>query len=969
MSLKDYVLEKVKPEDYYTKRFPKWDARVRGNVKCCFHTDNSPSLSICLRNGGAHCHASSCAISIGNIVHFESELKGIPEKVAARKLYAEFVRPIVSLKLVLKYREALVSNGLMLLKIQREMGLRATMLKRFTIGYDEEKKRVTIPVYDEWGNCVNIRFYKLPSMRTATDEAKIYNLKGYGANDLFPAQAIADYKLKGPTFVTASEKEALICIQDGLQAVCGTSGEGAWNEEWADFFSDREVYTVMDLDKGGRDAVKRLLPKIATVAKSSSDILLPFSNKKKPDWKDLADWVLKDNNAPRKLLQYGQPNASSSTKSSGIRPRRVSSPADVVADKGIKQPKQSGHAPELPPIIREKMYDVVDIGTRAELLNCRIQTQGIVAARSPSTFTIPWKFRIKVKKRPAIDYEIPLGRELLRFVHASDASILQFLQTAMGSPNIDITPIEYITVTEVEIIPIAAVDRDIPYVVQRCYYFGKEIKDNVPYYLEVIPTTDVRSQQTVGIITKYIPVSKSIDRFDMTPALEADLTHCFTPEGRSENDVWAKLVGLADYVSEKHTLVYNRKDWHMVALLSWASPIGWRFPNEVEIQRGWINALVLGDTETGKSKVVKSLQTLFNNGIFVSSENCTYVGLVGGAIKMGSGQLMLRWGRIPLSDKQLVILEELSGLSVEEISNMSDLRSSGIAKLDKGGINSSTTARTRLICLSNVRSKSKILSDYLSGVKAIQELIGHGEDIARFDLMTTLVDSEVSVDTINTVRFATVAKNNPISVESFRNLIHFIWSLTPDQIEFSKAAYEECLEQTKSLSAIYHPAIPIFKGGSGRYKLGRIAASIACLQFAYADGKVRVTEAHVKAAVRLLKLIYNKPSFGYTAYSKQMYDRNKVDDAATVEKVFAERVPRLAVAKTLESLIHLTRFSQDEFMAVASVSMLYASQIIGYMLRSRIIRKGEGPVWEITPPGKVWMEKFALRYKPKRKTP
>src|SRR5687768_5397893 len=171
--------------------------------------------------------------------------------------------------------------------------------------------------------------------------------------------------------------------------------------------------------------------------------------------------------------------------------------------------------------------------------------------------------------------------------------------------------------------------------------------------------------------------------------------------------VFGYMLDLAEHVSKHYSKIYNRPDWHLVALLSWLSPIGWMFPFEKEIQRGWMNSLAIGDTQTGKSKVIQTLQKLFNSGAVVNAENCTYVGLVGGAVKMGSGQFMLRWGRIPLCDKQLVVIEELSGLSVDEISNMSDVRSSGVARLDKGGLSAETQARTRLIALSNVRPVNK----------------------------------------------------------------------------------------------------------------------------------------------------------------------------------------------------------------------------------------------------------------------
>lgn len=955
MTLKAYVIEKVNPDDYYAARFKDWHPRIRGNVSCCFHSDGSrPNLAIGLKNGGARCHSTTCAKRIGNIVHFEAERLGIKESLAARRLYREFIRPVVSAKMLNQFRENLAENSSYILKIKKEMGLTYRSIRRFQLGLDTKSNRITIPVYDQFKQCINVRFYRLPSERTDKDEAKLYNLKGYGGADLFPWTEASSYLLSGPVFVMGSEKEAMLAIQDGYNAISSTAGEDKWEPEWDSVVRNREVCLVLDVDAGGDAARKRVEPLVAVCAKSVYSLKLPFRHKRK-DRKDYADWRLREKRGSAELLKLYR-NARPKQKG-----RRIVDPIDSVPD--VRGDVHSDNTrgdikfPELPEFGSEELMDIVSISSESSLLNKRIRTQGIVAAKSPNTYSIPWKFEITSKNK-VIEYEVPMGRELLRFIRASDTSILQLLQTLLGSTTITVKPIEYLTATEVELIPTAVIDKDIPYVVQRCYFFGKRIEANVPYYLEIIPTSEIRSQETIGIITHISPLSKSIDRFDFTPENLADLSFFQPSEGE---DVWDKLAGVADEVAHRYTRVYNRLDWTISALLTWCSPIGFRFPDDGDLQRGWLNTLAIGDTETGKSKVSKALKKLFNCGVFVSGENCTFVGLVGGAVKVGSGQLMLRWGRIPLSDKQLVILEELSGLSVEEISNMSDVRSSGFARLDKGGINAETNARTRLLCLSNSRSKTKALSQYLFGVHAVSELIGHGEDIARFDIITTLTDREVSTDIINSKDFAMAANSQMIAADQFQKLAHFIWALTPEQIDITQEAYEACLEETKRLSTIYHPSVPIFKGGSGRYKLGRIATAIACLQFAWNGTHIEVSAEHVEAAARLLQFIYDKPSLGYRQYSEQLYDREKVKDTVLVRKEFKERIPRKTLPKVLEVLIHATSFTRDEFCAVAGLNFMHADQLLGVMMRERALRHGEKNVWEITPAGKTFLEDFMRR--------
>lgn len=959
MSLKDYVIKHADPDLYYSTRFPKWTKQYHPNVLCPFHDDTQASLSLALKNGGARCHASTCKKkSHGNIVHFESDLKGIPEKEAARRIYREFVRKVIPIKLVRSFRDALVAEGTLVLKIRKELGLTSQTLRKFSIGYDTTSRRITIPVFDPWGHCVNIRYYKLPSMRTSADDAKIYNhKKGYGTTDLYPFPFLNTGCRNDSFYFMASEIEALLAIQDGYFAGCSTAGEGSF-PDWFDQLKPARVYTIFDRDSGGTSATNAVGQKLSDKSIEWAPIILPFRSEGK-GFKDYRDWRVKENGNPKNLARYANRRSEPFHKSN-----RISTVPDILTSSS-RDNMGNENCPDMPAFASDQLLELAAIGTSPAHLNKRVRTQGIVAAKASITFSVPWKFRIEVKDRPQMEFELPFGRELLRFVKASDLAILQSLQELLGNNALKVTPLAYITATEVEVIPIAVVDRDVPYVTQRCYYFGPDIKANVPYYLEIIPTSEIRTQETVGIITLCEAVSKSIDRFELTAEIETDLRANFVPS--QEEDVWDKLTNLANEISAHYTRVYNRLDWHLVAMLTWCSPLQLRFPDSPNVERGWLNSLALGDTETGKSKVAKALQRISNAGVFVNAEVCTFAGLVGGAIKMGSGQLMLRWGRIPLSDKQLVVLEELSGLSVQEISDMSDVRSSGIARLDKGGINSQTNSRTRLLCLSNVRAQRKNLSGYISGVLAVQELIGHGEDIARFDLITTLVDNEVDIETINANNFASVANESNIGLElAFKNLVHYIWSLGPDDIKFTDRAWEECLEQTKRLATIYHPSIPVFKGGSGRYKLGRLAAAIACLQFSRRDDKVIVLRSHVKAAAQLLQFIYDKPSFGYRQFSEQCFDRERIKHTKALEETFTNLVSKHA-RDVIDSIIHITRFNRDELAALGGLSVFNADQVLGAMLRSSVIKKDQeaNNIWTLTPPGKVWLEQFRNKLKPK----
>lgn len=924
LSLKEHIIQNVESRIYYASRFPDWKGQ---NVICPFHEDDTPSLSINLKNGGAKCHSAICGIAFGNIVHFEANLKNISEREAANNLYQEFIRPWISPKIYSPY----LANAAKIRKVAEFVAKAGKIAEEYHIGWSESKKRLTFPIINPWNKLVNIRFYKPKDYRLDSD-VKIYSFgkgQGYGVNEFWPWPRMLKFNREIPWYFMASERETLMALAMGLQAFCCTAGEGNFPKptDYQKFFEGLKILTVFDNDKAGQAADS----KAAEYFKYAESVeKLPLGLK---EGQDFADWVFAG--GTKKDIVFIQPESIFSFSGSTSKEPQVKS--------GLKEKTIEG------------IFNVSDISNNPKTLNHIIEVHGVVAAKSSVTYSLPIRFRVDTDVGSK-EIKITPGRKLLRFIKSKDEVIYDIVRKKAKTEEGRVTPLEWVTATEVEIIPLAAIDKTISYTMQRCFYLGCQIDSNVAYKMHVMPTSETRTQQTVGLILDIEPIHRALDTFAIDDSTFASLYESFRPEGK----VWDKLAGIAKCVSENYSYISNRDDWHIATLLSWCSPLMWKFPNENEMQRGWINTLCLGDTETGKSRVTRTFQRITNSGTFVSAENSTFVGLIGGAVKTGSDQFMLKWGRIPLADRQLVVVEELSGLSVKEISNMSDVRSSGIARLDKGGLSAETNARTRLIFLSNVRNPKKTLADYLSGVTAVQELIGHGEDISRFDLIITLIDTEVSVNVINSKRTDQTEKEKYIHTKDFEALIKFIWSLKPDQIIFTEAAYEECLLATRKLSEIYHPSIPIFKGGSGRYKIGRIAAAIACATFNYYSNEsaVVVEEKHVKCAVRFLKMLYDKSSLGYLEYSNRMYDRSSIGNVEELTTGFRLVIPARIRSKVADSLIHAARFTRDELQAVAGLANYQADQLIGLLLREKAVRKGDANLWEITKAGKSWLKRF-----------
>lgn len=983
MDLKSYVISTVDPTTYYTALFPEWTPSVRPNVSCPFHSDRSPSLAVGLSGGGAKCHASGCGISIGNVVHFESRRLGCDELRAAAEIYHRHVRCVVRPDVLAHYQSSLITaRGRNLSSVLlRDSGLNSGVTSHFGCGFDERSGRLVIPIKNAWGLVVNLRFYKPRALRRA-GEPTVYNYvenKGqpterrYGGNELFPWEELRHFTDDHPVFIVASEKEAMLAYQLGLQAVSATAGEGSWMAHWSDSFVGFRVGTIMDPDAGGDKATTRLIAELSSVALVSLPIQLPFPRGFRGP-QDLDDWVVHCSGSGERILalfeqrHIGAQGPGSTTDHT---PRRTMSKTSVKRVLPSRRAKQTDKTTSVTEVCKGPKVPVSYIGPdntnflpldhirkTPAALNRIVTSHGLVSAVAQRSFSIPYKFRVKTKQGPPRIFTMPIGRELLGFVNGDDTKVSKTVLGLLGSSgrNTTVEAVEYHSVTELELIPLAetavANNTESNYTVQRCFAVGIALQANLAYEFKLVPTTMPQTQETVCAILEASEKNRQAEvKLD-----EATVVR-FQPFRADDDAVWSHLECLVREIAEHHTHIYERPDWHMVVLLTFFSPLQWTWPLDGKIQRGWMNTLAVGDTKTGKSEVTGIVTSqLLQAGDIVNSENCTMVGLVGGAIKGASGQFMLRWGRLPLADRKLVVLEELSGLSVEEISNMSDVRSSGVARLDKGGLASQTPARTRLLCLSNVRSRTKRLADFLSGVRAVQELVGHAEDLSRFDLVITLTDSEVSPEVINRASTGRVTRPK-WTVSDIRLLCQWVWSLSPNQIEITDEAATRCLELTLELGKDYHSGVPLFKASSDRHKVARIAVSIACLQFSWDGHRVLVTPSHMEAAVKLMRQLYDKPSLGYREWSRQMFDREEIRDTPELDNVFINVQPdhRLR-SRSAEVMIHAAKFSRDELCATASLTITQADYFLGTMLRCRAIRKGDANVWEITPAGKKWLE-------------
>jgi len=947
----DWVINNTDSKQFYTDIYPKWDGNHNSNVACPFPKkhkkgiDKRPSFSININGtGGCYCHA--CDTKIANIVHYTKLTSegNIADLDAALLVYDKYhhkvLKPILEADdYIRKWETHLECAPKIQAAIKDELMLAPETIEKFQLGWDIEKRRVVIPVKDKFSNLLNLRLYRLPSMRDNDKFPKILNIEGFGKTaSMFPADEIFSLcrTKHAPDLIYwfTGERDTLLAWDQGLPSFSFTAGEQVCKPEWAKEIKELKatIGIVADNDKVGRESANKRQLMLEEAGITS--FVVEFDDEK---IKDFSDYIA-SGKSTNDFIQLGQRK---------------------VPYKEEKQEEEyKGKTKKFPKILAPTKLDdvggfpVFDIGRRPEILNKPIRVNAIVSGRMDRTYSVPFQFKVG-----EIVYELPVSRELLLLIRTTDIEIVKQVKLWLNTKS-HVEIVGHLTVTEVEIIPMIEPGKDSPYINQRCYFFGGAIECNKPYRMRIIPTTDMRTQESIGMIVEIEPVSNILDSYKFDDESYQILKENFSPD--SDYSIVENLRILAHEISTRYTGILNRDDLHLVALLTWLCPLQFEFPFE-GLQRAWLNTLVLGDTETGKSKVCQNIVKLFQCGVFINAESCSYVGLVGGAVKSSSGMFILRWGKIPLYNRQLVVVEELSGLTTEEISYMSEIRSAGVARYDKAGLTGETSAKTRLICLSNVRGRGQRLDDYPTGVEASVELIGQHEDLARFDLTLTVTDAEVSGDIINKDRSKEkIERFDEKELKAFQELAMFAWSLKADQIEFTLAAYRACLIQTMQLSKVYHPSIPVFKAGSGRLKLARVAISIACIQFAWdiEKQKLVVTEKHIEAAAEVLNMLYSKPSFGYQRYSKMQYDLQRVLDehlvVAKLEETFKEKE-----LDFLQYVSHSSGFTKFELSEALGIHQMFAERILSQFFLSNMAKQSTTSKgsWKLSLAGRKWIEK------------
>lgn len=822
--------------------------------RCPLHEDTRASFAFEKNTGLWKCFNPDCQGSKGG------NFSQLHEKITGNPWEEDLEIPLDEVE---KFHAWLLKDHALMKWLLEMRGINEGTVRRFKLGFDGE--RLQIPIMHD-GRCVNIRRH---AIKKGAATKTISYQAGYGGVRLFPEETLQ----AGEILLCEGELDAILACQMGFNAITTTGGASSWKPSWNKLFAGKKVWICYDVDPPGRLGSERICVDLHPHASELKNILLPLMS---PSNADVTDYFAVFGHSASDLRQL-------------IEATSVWSPAS--------KPAVVGTRPTPTPI---------DLGKASEgqMMNRLVKMRVTVAGKDLAPYACPKSVKLscnssgqlKVCKLCSITqsggtatYEVnPLSLEILKLINCTEEQQRGFIRKAAGvypgCPRFEMTVSDYYSVEDVRLIPELgfSAQQDSEYVVRPAFFVGNSLRANSTYEVEGLATPNPKNQYVTFLLDDAKQVKGDIDGFTMTPEVINSLSIFRAEPGKVES----KLQEIATDLTANVTRIYQREVLVRAIDLVFHSVLQFNFQDRL-LKKGWVEALILGDTRCGKTETVSQLVNHYRAGELSTGENASFAGLIGGMQQVGSRWSII-WGKLPLNDRRLLVIDEVSGMTIEDIGKMSGVRSSGIAEIIK--VQSERTfSRTRLIWLGNPRSP-RSLGTYDSGIQAIKELIGRPEDVARFDLAATVASGEVPIEIINQVRQDAARVSHQYTSDLCHKLVMWCWSRKPHQVVFSDGVEKTCLKLAGDLSKRYSAVIPLVEPAEQRVKLARLAVATAGRLFSSSeDGETLiVTSEHVQAAHDLLEKLYQIPSMGYLGYSKLKMAEQTLKDP---QKVLAALEP------------------------------------------------------------------------------
>lgn len=873
---------------------------------CCpFHSEKTPSFTVNTETHEWYCHGCGKG---GAEKEFLAEYFDVDTKIG--KYAFEYwerrgTLPFPTEQMIEQYHDKLL-NSPKDLAILEGFGITVSTINDLKIGLDDF--RIVFPIKSRRGYWVNIRRYLPPQRRLAdSKEPKCLNIRGLGQRRYYPYEAFDQQEI----VVVEGEKDCVAARSQGLNAVTGTGGSAIPVDE-VGLFKNKDVVLMLDSDTVGQRSVATYLQLLNGIASSIRVVKLPQ--------KDFVDYytACKVTGETPDVWQYAVEHT------------------EYEKQKHLKEAQDVS-------LVRSEFTEHLNTWIRLHNMS--------VVGVEPKIYTVPTRLRCicrnsKCNKpcplafstsNPELAQEVDVDpRQLLRFMDSADSAQDGYLRQLFGCKSVVAEPVDYINCQKIIFQESASfIDGLEEASFENRYgvymYTDYRLSATLKYDFEACRVTNPSTQQNYYVIRDAECVNAA------KPVLDASMLQQFKDAG---NEAKSAEELITRYYNEwlPELGIEGRPDLFGAILLTYCSVT--EIPWQGGIIKGWLDTMCIGDTRTGKSQMAQRFVKCIGMGGYINGENARRTGVIGGVQRFGDSWVVT-WGAIPMNDRGLLMIDEASGLEVDDIKDLSSTRSSGAVTLNKI-VKGEARARTRLLWFSNPRSGRNLSDFYWKGFGAFQEFIPVMEDQARFDLVLSAAREDV--DVLNGIDVETHVRLAP-----WQALFSLAWSIPVDDIRIAKTVKQQVRDVAKALNESLGGG-SLVVGVAVHEKLLRLACAfaVACGAYDVETGYLEITEKHVRFAKEFLEWTLNKPSLGYGDYIRE-FKRAQAKRADNMNFVRT----LIAVHPAIKALLTATSFKGYQFQEILGIDKNDSSKIMSDLITRGLLRPGSGASYV---PDKLLME-------------
>lgn len=868
-------------------QFLNYERQTENQVYACcpFHMEKTPSFTINTETGEWYCHAGCGGGAEKEFIMKYFDVNAKIAKYVVSYWETKGYMPFPSEEQIDKWHEALMAQPKEL-EALHQFGWTDETIKKLRLGIDD--LRITIPVKGRTGFWTNVRKY-MPSYRRKQGQhnAKCTNIANLGQKRYYPYEAFDESEI----YVVEGEKDCITGRSQGLNAVTSTGGSAIPTEEIL-LFKDKDVVLVLDADSVGSRNTQNYTALLRNIVASLKIVEFPEGVK------DLTEFYQTYGNCD--LEEYTHDYIEVQQKAEAV----------AAVDTSLVQ---SEFTENLSTLVKLHKMSVIGVEPKIYTIPTKLKA---VCRNAACSKPCPLSFSSNPDTAQYIDVD---ARQMLNFLDSSDNTQDTFLRKLYGCKSVTAEPVDYTNIQKVIFQESASfVDGLDESSFESRYglymYSDFRLSATLKYDFEACRVTSPRTQQN------YYVISKAENLAALKPVINTDVFEHFRKVAQ-ESSCMAELIQRHYQEWMPALAIEGRPDLFGALALTYCSIT--EIPWQAGIIKGWLDTMVIGDTRTGKSQMAQRMVKALGMGGYINGENARRTGVIGGVQQFGDSWV-ITWGAIPMNDRGLLIIDEASGLSVDDVKDLSSTRSSGAVTLNKI-VKGEARARTRLIWLSNPRSGKNLSDFYWKGYGAFQEFIPVAEDQARYDLVLTAAREDIDVlDGID-------SEVQP-KIEMWQDLFNCAWGIPAEDVVFPKDFKKAVREKAHKLNEDYGGG-PLVVGVAVHEKLLRLCCATAVLCGDIYDGKLLVNEKHLDWADEYLRITLEKESLAYSAYIKE-FKRAQTKRNENVKFIRG----LLGVHPALRVLLSSSSFKGFQFQEILGIDRGDSAKIMSDLITRGLLR-------------------------------